>query len=325
MSSKHFPIVEIGILIYSNVQMAAVLGLTDLFLLSERNTINLPKSTIIKITQWQLDNITNKLIKVYDNQPNHITEPNIIILPPSLEDPSLIIFPLPYISWLKKQYKNGAILASICAGAFLLGETGLIKNQTVTLHWQHKELFEKRFPSTKLDVDQLIIDNGNIITAGGVMAWVDLGLQLVERYLGRNVMIKTAQLLLVDPSGRQQSYYRAFSPQFNHGDEAILKVQSWLKETNIQHIALKDLANFICMEERTFLRRFKKATGMTSTEYCQRLRVDKACEKLQYTRASIDLIAWEVGYNDTSAFRKVFNRIIGLTPSEYRQRFNASS
>ncbi|WP_236770716.1 GlxA family transcriptional regulator [Acinetobacter johnsonii] len=137
-------------------------------------------------------------------------------------------------------------------------------------------------------------------------------------------MINTAQILLVDPPGRQQSYYRAFSPQFNHGDEAILKVQRWLQVVYTQQITLADLAGYICMEERTFLRRFKKATGITSIDYCQRLRVDHARKKLQISQDPIDKIAWEVGYSDPSAFRKVFHRIIGLTPSEYRQRFNSN-
>lgn len=323
MSKDLSAIVEVGILIYPDVHMAAVLGLSDIFKLSDRNK----KDThfpILKVSHWQFDGVTQQVLKIYETYPERNTEPSIIILPPSLEDPISIQFSQNYIPWLKKQHQNGAILASICAGAFLLGETGLLQNKKITLHWQHKELFEKRFPQIKLDLDQLIIDSGDVITAGGVMAWVDLGLQLVERYLNRTVMLKTAQVLLVDPPGRQQSYYRAFSPKFNHGDEVILKVQKWLHEVYTQQITLADLAGYICMEERTFLRRFKKATGITSIDYCQRLRVDHARKKLQISQDPIDRVAWEVGYSDPSAFRKVFHRIIGLTPSEYRQRFNSN-
>lgn len=315
-------IVEIALLVYPNVHMATVLGLTDLFRISDKNKQDI-NSPILKVSHWQFDDITQQVLKVYETYPEFTTEPSIIILPPSLEEPISIHIAQTYTPWLKQQHLNGAILSSICAGAFLLGETGLVQDKKITLHWLHKELFEKRFPHIKLDLDQLTIDSGSIITAGGMMAWVDLGLQLVERYLNREVMLKTAQTLLVDPPGRQQSYYRAFSPKINHGDEVILKVQKWLHEIYAQQINLSDLAAYACLEERTFLRRFKKATGMTSVDYCQRLRIDHAREKLQISQESIDRIAWDVGYSDTSAFRKVFNRIIGLTPSEYRQRFNS--
>lgn len=323
MSKDLKRIVEIGLLIYPEVHMATVLGLTDLFNLSNKNKQDAQFPTL-KVSHWQFDCITQKVIRINETYPKLHTEPSIIILPPSLADPISIQLAQTYIPWLRQQNLNGAILASICAGAFLLGETGLIQNQKITLHWQHKELFEKRFPHIQLDLDPLIIDTGEIITAGGVMAWVDLGLQLVERYLDRTTMLKTAQILLVDPPGRQQSYYRAFSPKFDHGDDIILKVQKWLQDVYTQQINLSDLAKYACMEERTFLRRFKKATEMTSIDYCQHLRVDHAREKLQNSQVSIDRISWEVGYNDPSAFRKVFNRIIGLTPSEYRQRFNSN-
>lgn len=314
--------IEIGILLYPNVQMSAVLGLSDLFKFSAKSQLISSSEPFIKISHWQLDTSTNLIMRTDGTAHDLSNMLDLVILPPSLETPISTQLAAPYISWLQDQHKKGTILVSICAGAFLLAETGLIQNRSITLHWQHKELFEQRFPLIRLDLDQLMIDQGDIITAGGVMAWVDLGLRLVERYLGYAVMHKTAQTFLVDPPGRQQSYYRAFLPKLDHGDEAILKVQQWLNESYAQKITLDNLADYACMEERTFLRRFKQSTGMTSIEYCQRLRVDHAREKLQTTRLPVDRIAWQVGYSDPSAFRKVFSRIVGLTPSEYRQRFH---
>lgn len=203
------------------------------------------------------------------------------------------------------------------------GETGLLSGRTITTHWLYVEKFAERFPGVQLDIDQLIIDADDIITAGGVMAWTDLGLRLVDRYLGASVMIDTAQMLLVDPPGRQQRYYSAFAPRLAHGDQAVLAVQHWLQETGARQVVLADLAQRVGMEVRTFLRRFQKATGMTTTEYCQRLRVGRAREMLQASQLPIERIAWEVGYGDPGAFRKVFTGIVGLTPSEYRRRFSA--
>ncbi len=155
------------------------------------------------------------------------------------------------------------------------------------------------------------------------MAWTDLVLRLIDRHLGPAVMLETARRFLVDPPGREQSYYSAFSPRLTHGDGAILKVQEWLHATVAKDVDLATLSTRSGLEERTFLRRFQKATGLTTTEYCQRLRVGKARELLQSHALAADQVAWEVGYSDPGAFRKVFTRIVGLTPAEYRKRFRA--
>lgn len=194
----------------------------------------------------------------------------------------------------------------------------------MTTHWAYAQRLQERFPKVSVDADRLIIDDGDIITAGGLMSWTDMGLRLVDRLLGPSVMIETARMLLVDPPGREQRYYSVFSPRLTHGDAAVLKVQHWLQSTQAKDVTLATLADQAKLEERTFLRRFQKATGMTTTEYCQRLRVGRARELLQFSTNSIDRVAWEVGYSDSGAFRKVFTRIVGLSPGEYRRRFCAN-
>lgn len=148
---------------------------------------------------------------------------------------------------------------------------------------------------------------------------------LVERLRGAEVMTQTARFLLVDLPGREQRYYSIFSPRMGHGDAAVLEVQRWLQETEARDISLETLAEKAGLERRTFLRRFRKATGMTTSEYGQRLRVSKACELLQFGSLTVEQIAWETGYGDPGAFRKIFARFIGLTPGEYRQRFGVAS
>jgi transcriptional regulator GlxA family with amidase domain len=214
-------------------------------------------------------------------------------------------------------------LGSICAGAFLLGETGLLTGRTVTTHWAYGEAFQTRFPGVGVDTDRLIIDDGDIITVGGMIAWTDLGLKLVDRFLGPTVMIETARQMLVDPPGREQRTYSVFSPRLTHGDAAILKVQHWLSANVAGDSSVAALAALAGLEERTFLRRFQRATGLTTTEYVQRLRVGKARELLQFGTLPADSIAGQVGYSDGSAFRKVFTRVVGLSPGEYRRRFRA--
>lgn len=316
--------IEIGILLYPGAQMAAVLGLSDLFAIAQRIADERPvPGALLRVSHWQQQAGDDAPARIRDSLPGGGGAPKVLILPPSLEEPLSSEAAAPYRDWLRAQHAAGTTLASVCAGAFLLGETGLLAGRTVTTHWLYAQRLLARFADVQVDVDQLIIDADDIITAGGIMAWTDLGLRLVDRYLGAAIMIDTARMLLVDPPGRQQRYYSAFAPRLTHGDDAVLAVQHWLAVTDAKEVALADLARRAGLEARTFLRRFQKATGMTTTEYCQRLRVGRAREMLQAGRLPIERVAWEVGYGDPGAFRKVFTRIVGLTPGEYRQRFQA--
>ncbi|WP_434136695.1 GlxA family transcriptional regulator [Pseudomonas luteola] len=317
--------VEIGVIIYSGAQQAAVLGLTDLFNVANQiATSHLPYAApALRITHWQQDAPDTLPVRAFDSGSQTPTLLAALILPPTLSDPICPGATSVLTTWLRDRHAEGVTLGSICAGAFPLASTGLMTGRRMTTHWAYAELLQQRFPQVKVDADQLIIDDGDIITAGGLMSWTDLGLRLVDRLLGPTVMIGTARMLLVDPPGREQRYYSVFSPRLTHGDTAILKVQHWLQANQGKDVALGSLAEQAGLEERTFLRRFQKATGMTSTEYCQRLRVGRARELLQFGNLSVDRVAWEVGYSDAGAFRKIFTRLVGLSPSEYRRRFAA--
>jgi transcriptional regulator GlxA family with amidase domain len=235
---------------------------------------------------------------------------------------------IPFAQWLRQRHAEGATLCSVCAGAFVLAETGLLSGRQVTTHWSFAQALSQRFPDIEVDTDKMIVDDGDIITAGGIMAWTDLGLKLVDRLLGPAVMLETARFLLVDPPGREQRYYGNFSPNMRHGDEAVLKVQRWLQaleeeEGDLQPVSLSSMAERAGLEERTFLRRFHKATGFKPTEYFQHIRVSKARGLLELTNRNVDQVAWSVGYEDPAAFRKVFLKLMGLSPRDYRRRFAA--
>ncbi|WP_201538079.1 GlxA family transcriptional regulator [Psychrobacter immobilis] len=324
MNQKHA--IEIGLVVYEKAQMAAVLGLTDLLVVASKiaakrqDTTELP----LQVSHWEVKDSDLQPICTFSSDPDSVGQLAAIIIPPTLEAPITQPAAAPWLEWLRDQHSSGVIMSSVCAGAFLLAETGLLSKRKATTHWGYAESFKSRFPDVALDVDRIIIEDGDIVTAGGAMAWTDLGLRLVDRFLGSQVMNETARALLIDPSRREQCYYSAFSPNLTHGDTAILKVQHWLQKTEAQDIDLSTLANCAQLEERTFLRRFHKATGMTSTEYGQRLRIGSAKDFLQFSLTPVEQIAWKVGYSDVSAFRKIFKRIVGLTPSEYRRRFNTN-
>lgn len=318
---------EVGLLIYPGAQMSAILAMTDLFLVSNRFSSPHATSgpTQIAVSHWRIGTEGDLPQRVYDSGTSMGIGPDVLILPPSLDSPATAEIAAPYLAWLRDRHAAGTILASVCAGAFLLAETGLLNGRPSTTHWILEDRFRDRFPRVPVDVDRLLIDGGQILTAGGVMSWTDLCLRLVERLRGAEVMTQTARFLLVDPPGREQRYYSIFSPRTGHGDAAVLEVQRWLQETDAKDISLETLATKAGLERRTFLRRFRKATGMTTSEYGQRLRVGKACELLQFSALTVEQIAWETGYADPGAFRKIFARFIGLTPGEYRQRFGHAS
>lgn len=317
------PPIELGLLLYPGVQQATVLGLTDLFEIAGRltGTAEDAERPRLRVSHWRLEEGETLPRRVYDSLPGAGGAPQVLILPPSLAEPISPAAAAPYRDWLRQLHGAGVRLASICAGAFLLAETGLLDGRTATTHWLHVERFATRFPRVSLDADQLLIDGEDLVTAGGLMAWTDLGLRLVDRYLGARRMLDTARTLVIDPPGRQQRYYSAFSPRLSHGDSAILAVQEWLQATGAQDLALDTLAQRAGLEPRTFLRRFRQATGMTTTAYGQQLRVGRARELLQASRLPLERVAWEVGYSDPGAFRKVFTRVVGLSPGDYRRRF----
>ncbi len=316
---------EIGILRYDGAQAAAVLGMTDLLtaaagIARQRHGVSHP----LRVSHWTRATGKRTPERVFSSDPVSLGDrPTVIVIPPGLGDPLPEREARYYADWLRSEHSKGAGLCSICKGAFLLGETGLLAGRTVTTHWSYEEHLVSRFTDINVNTDRLIIDDGDILTAGGVMAWIDLSLILIERFLGPTIMVETARAFLVDPPGREQSYYSAFSPRLNHGDDAILKVQHWLQATGGKDMGLAVLAEHAGLEPRTFMRRFQKATGHTAGEYVQRLRINKARDLLQFTRDPVDAIAWKVHYSDPSSFRKIFTRIIGLTPAEYRQRFTS--
>lgn len=315
--------IEFGILVYEEAQKSAVWGLTDLFLFCQKVALSdvAYSDKLSKISHWKWDHNENQPVKVYDSSPADISLPAVMIIPPSLNEPDSLIYSDKFSVWLSQLQIEGCVLASVCAGAFLLAETGLLNGRKVTTHWMYADVFSHRFPLAELDIDSLIIDGGDIITAGGAFAWTDLGLRLIDRFLGAALMLDTAKMLLIDPPGRQQSLYIMFTPNENHGDKQILKVQRWLNQNYSHDVVRAELAAISGLEPRTFLRRFKRATGYTPTEYCQRLRISHGRRLLETTRDPIEKISWEVGYMDHTAFRRLFLRYVGLAPGEYRHKF----
>jgi len=315
---------EVALLLYPEVAMSAVLGLTELFgfadeLTRKRLDVQAP---LLRISHFALTE-EGRLERTYDSEPEMDTRPSIVVVPPchttSPAHPQVAFL----AAWLSAQAGAGATLAAVCGGTFLLAETSLLDGLTATTHWVYAEELASRFPAIQVDTSRLIIDHGQILTAGGMMAWADLGLALVERALGPEAMIETARFTMIDPPGREQRFYSAFLPRLTHGDDAVLKVQEHLKDPDTSNLSVVSMAALAGLQERTFARRFYKATGLSPTDYQQNLRVERARALLETTSKSVDIVAWDVGYSDPASFRRVFARITGLAPSTYRKRFSS--
>ncbi|WP_380871601.1 AraC family transcriptional regulator [Sphingomonas sp. DBB INV C78] len=315
---------EVALAYDAGTARGGLYGLTDLFTYaSEFAAKRQGSGTInpVRITHWLASDDTRQIECTYDSAPGLPHKTNLIIIPNNHRAIGEPNHQSPLVDWLRARHAEGISLAAVCGGVFMLAKTGLLDRRQATTHWSFTEDFASRFPEVLLESNHMVIDYGDVMTAGGAMAWADLGLRQTERFLGTAVMHDTAHYMNVDPPGREQRFYSGFEPRTKHGDAAILKAQQWLATKRDSAVAVADIATYAGLEPRTFLRRFVHATGMKPTEYQQRLRVSRAREMLEFSRASVDTIAMSVGYGDTRGFRRVFQSIVGLTPSDYRRRF----
>lgn len=247
---------------------------------------------------------------------------DVVIVPPSLSDSARIEVDSQTRAWLAVQAEHGAVLCSVCAGAFVLAEAGLLDGYAVTTHWALASVFRHRYPNTHLRVEEMLVDEGDRITAGGVTAYFDLALHLIRRYAGEGIARQVSSVFLIDHRSRRQSAYQRFSPEMNHGDAVLARAQKVLERDFRKTLRMGELASEAGVSERTLLRRFRNVLGMTPVQYLQALRLERARELLESSRDSVDRITQRVGYEDVSSFRRLFKQFTGLSPAEYRRKFS---
>lgn len=259
-------------------------------------------------------NTTIQNLKLYD----------LIVIPAMSEDkiPLVLEREKKLINWIKWQHNEGAELASICLGAFILASTGLLNGKCATTHWLGSDIFREMFPEVQLLDDKIIVDNGNIYTSGGAFSFTSLIIYLIEKYCGHNAAVTMSKVFLIHTHDTQQTSYSIFSLQRGHTDKQIKLVQQYIEENYKNVIKIETLSEIAKMGARTFIRRFKKATGNTPYEYIQRVKIEIAKKMLEKSDEGVEQISMNVGYMDFSAFRKVFKRNVGITPSEYKKRYS---
>ena len=224
-------------------------------------------------------------------------------------------------AWIAKQYKNGAAVASICTGAFLLAATGLLDGKTCSTHWSAADHFRIMFPKVRLQPDKLITDEGGIYTNGGAYSFLNLMIYLVEKYFDRPTAIYCAKVFQIEMDRNSQSGFSIFTGQKIHGDGMVQEAQTYIEEHWNEKITIEDLSTKLNVGRRNFDRRFIKATGNTPIEYAQRVKIETAKKAFESNRKTINEVMYEVGYTDAKAFREVFKKITGMSPLEYKGRY----
>ncbi len=326
---------KIVVLASNQCVISGVYGLVDVFFAAEycrQQRYAAPEQSEISC---QIVTIDNKTVTGYNGititPTANITDnkkPDIIIVSSSVRAvieccaDDVLVEHLPKVKqWLNQCHQQGSIIASYCTGSFLLASSGLLNGKTATTHWRSADLFKRIFPSIRLDCDRMLIDNGSVICSGGSMSYIDLALYLVEKYADKDIASDCAKLIVFDPVRQKQSPYASFQAQKSHDDQAILKAQEWIESHFSNEVLIDELAQHVGLGSRTFKRRFKQSTGETPLSYLQRIRVERAKQRLEKTTEPINQIIWSIGYEDISSFRQLFKRFTGVTPKDYRQKY----
>ena len=249
---------------------------------------------------------------------------DLIIVPSVYYDDDLIKKNSALIDWMREQYMTGAEIATMCSGVFLLAATGLLDKKTCSTHWNHADKFRRLFPEIDLQPDKLITSDRGIYTNGGAYSFLNLMLFLVEKYFDRQTAIYCSKIFQIDMDRTSQSPFFIFETQKTHGDEMISEAQTYIEKNLREKISFEELALKLATSRRNFDRRFIKATGNTPVEYLQRVKVEVAKNTLEKGRKNVFETMYDVGYSDDKAFREVFRKITGMSPLEYKGKFNKS-
>lgn len=256
---------------------------------------------------------------------SEIEHTDIVIVPTMAVDEGMQTSGNPeLVAWMKRMHARGAMLCSACTGLFVLAETGLLDGRRATTHWAFARRCQALFPNIQLCMDDVLVTAGEreeFVMAGGSSSWEDLVLYLISRFVSPAASQAIAKFEMMERHTDGQAPYLPFLPPLQHDDTVVLGLQQWLGTHYGIAKPVAEMASRAGMPQRTFERRFRRATGYTPISYVQHLRVEEAKRRLEGTHTSIEDISWEVGYENAAAFRRLFKRIARVTPSEYRRKF----
>lgn len=227
-----------------------------------------------------------------------------------------------FIPWIKEQHAKGADVASLCLGAFMLAATGLLNGKRCSTHWGFANEFSELFPGVAVEEGNIVTEEKRIYSSGGALSYWNLLLHLVEKYSSREMAILAAKYFAVDIDRSSQASFAMFKGQKNHNDDGIRLAQDFIETHLDDRISIDELSSLTLMSRRSFERRFRQVTNNSVLEYIQRVKIEAAKRQLENSRKNISEVMYEVGYSDSKAFRDLFKKLSGLTPVEYRNKYN---
>ena len=252
-----------------------------------------------------------------------VKKTDLIIIPAIHGDPKKMLEKNEeFIPWIKKQYAGGAEVASLCIASFFLAGTGLLDGKQCATHWSAANDFRTMFPKVNLVDDKIMTEEDGIYTSGGAYSFLNLLLYIIEKYAGRDMAILVAKSFMIDIDRISQSPFIIFEGQKAHDDEPVKKAQEFIENNFEEKIKVDQLASMLAVGRRNLERRFKKATSNTLIEYMQRVKIEAAKKNLEKGRKNINEVMYDVGYSDPKAFRTTFKKITGLSPIQYRSKYN---
>ena len=227
-----------------------------------------------------------------------------------------------FIPWIVEQNKKGAEVVSLCLGAFMLAKTGLLNGKKCSTHWRAADEFREMFPEVDLQTDKIITEEDGIYTSGGATSYFNLLIYLVEKFTSRETAIQTAKIFAIDIERHSQTHFTIFTGQKEHTDEDIKAAQKFIENNIEEKFTTDQLSEKFAISRRSFERRFKKATNNTVNAYIQRVKIEAAKKSFETSRKNITEVMFDVGYSDTKSFRGTFKKITGMTPFDYRNKYN---
>lgn len=230
-----------------------------------------------------------------------------------------------YRDWLQRLHGQGVLIGSVCSGALVLAEAGLLDGRAFASHWAYAELFAKEYPKARLRRDSILCtthEAEGIVTAAGVTSWHELVLHVIRRFCGPDVARQTAKVHLLSGHEGGQLPYAAMNRHCGVEDGVIAACQEWIAQNYQLENPVQRMTALSGLNPRTFARRFKAATGRAPIDYVVEMRIEEAKQGLEASDDPIDDLAYSVGYQDPAAFRRMFRKIAGMTPQDYRRRYS---
>ena len=270
------------------------------------------------------DQVYERLFTVHPNiDIKKVNKTDLIIIPAvNGEMEKVIEINKDFFPWINKMHASGSEVASLCVGAFLLASTGLLKGKKCATHWLGTNDFRRMFPDVDLVSDKIITDENGIYSSGGATSFWNLLLYIIEKYTDRDMAITMAKYFEIEIDRYNQSTFIIFQGQKDHEDEPVKQAQEFIEKNYHEKITVEQLTTMLALSRRNFERRFKKATSNTVVEYMQRVKIEAAKKGLETGKKNVNELMYDVGYSDTKAFRTVFKRTTGLSPIEYRNKYN---